>query len=199
VRRSEMSTKERVNWAREISKVEKEAVKAKEKLARLRRRLPAQEIEDYTLTEAGGKPVALSSVFGEKEDLILSHNMGKKCPYCTMWADGFNGVLKHLEDRTAFVVVSPDLPEEQETFARSRGWAFRMLSASGTSFTKDLGFESKDGHPMPGVSAFHRRKDGAIVRVSKARSGPGDDFCSVWHLFDLLKTGGAGWEPKFKY
>lgn len=194
-----MSTKERVNLEREISKVEKEAVKAKEKLAKLRRRLPAQEIEDYTLTEAGGKTVALSSVFGEKDDLILIHNMGRKCPYCTMWADGFNGVLKHLEDRAAFVVVSPDPPKEQEGFARSRGWTFRMLSAHGTSFIKDLGFESKDGGYLPGVSTFHKEKDGTIVRASKARCGPGDDFCSVWHLFDLLYKGRAGWEPKFKY
>ena len=102
------------------------------------------------------------------------HNMGKGCPYCTLWADGFNGVAKHLE-------------------------AFNMASAHGTSFAKDLGFQAKDGSYRPGVSVFRKQKNGMIVRVSKAQFGPGDDFCSVWHLFDLLPRGRTGWEPKFTY
>lgn len=194
-----MSATKRLDLDHEISKAEKEAMKAKEKLAKLRRRLPDLEVEDYTLLDAAGEKVALSSLFGEKDELILIHNMGKSCPYCTMWADGFNGVVKHLEDRAAFVVVSPDPPEEQAKFAASRGWTFGMLSAHGTSFAKDLGFQAKDGGYKPGVSVFRKRKDGTIVRISQARFGPGDDFCSVWHLFDLLPSGRAGWEPKFKY
>lgn len=194
-----MAVRKQAAVEREISKVQKDIMRGKERLARLRRRLPAVEVEDYTLTEAGGEKVPLSSAFGEKEDLILIHNMGKSCPYCTMWADGFNGVLRHVESRAAFVVVSPDPPEEQAKFAKSRGWTFRMLSAHGTSFTRDLGFESKEGGYIPGVSSFRKRRDGTIVRVSKARFGPGDDFCSVWHLFDLLPKGSDGWQPKFTY
>ena len=38
-----------------------------------------------------------------------------------------------------------------------------------------------------------------VVRVSDAELGPGDDFCSVWHLFDLLPEGAAGWRPQFRY
>lgn len=194
-----MNTKKPRNLDGEISKTEKEIMKARQKLARLCRRLPGLQVEDYTLTDPGGEKVSLSSLFAGKEHLILIHNMGKTCPYCTMWADGFNGVLKHLEDRAAFVVVSPDPPETQARFAKSRGWAFRMLSARGTSFTKDLAFESEHGGYIPGVSVFHKEKYGKIVRVSKARFGPGDDFCSAWHLFDLLPDGPAGWEPKFTY
>ncbi len=109
------------------------------------------------------------------------------------------GVLKHLENRAAFVVVSPDAPEVQAKFASERGWKFRMLSNQGSTFTRDLGFERRDGGPIPGVSAFHRDKDGRIVRVGKARFGPGDDFCSVWHLFGLLRNGSGDWQPRFKY
>jgi len=35
--------------------------------------------------------------------------------------------------------------------------------------------------------------------VSDASLGPGDDFCSVWHLFNLLPEGPDGWEPQYKY
>jgi predicted dithiol-disulfide oxidoreductase (DUF899 family) len=194
-----MNTRKRIDLEHEISKAGKEVIKAKEKLAKLRRRLPGLEVEDYTLLEARGNKVTLSSFFGEKDELIVIYNMGKACPYCTMWADGFNGAAKHLEDRAAFVLVSPDPPEAQAKFAASRGWTFRMASAHGTSFAKDLGFQAKDGGYMPGVSVFQKRKDATIVQVSKARFGPGDDFCSTWHLFDLLPRGRAGWAPKLAY
>ncbi len=154
-------------------------------------------IEDYSLIDSKGNKVTLSSLFGTKEDLILIHNMGRECPMCTMWADGFNGVLQHLEDRAAFVVVSPDDPVTYRRFADTRGWKFRTLSAEGTPFTKDMGFGTNED-PSPGVSVFHK-KDGKIYRVAKDDFGPGDPYCIVWHFFDLLPNGGKGLHPKFKY
>ena len=88
-----------------------------------------EEAKDCVFKDWDNKTVKLSSLFGNKGDLILIHNMGKNCPMCTMWADGFNGVLQHLEDKAAFVVVSPDGPRTQKNFAKSRGWKFKMLSA----------------------------------------------------------------------
>jgi hypothetical protein len=38
-----------------------------------------------------------------------------------------------------------------------------------------------------------------IVRMSDASFSPGDDFCSVWHFFDLIPEGAAGWQPKYNY
>ncbi len=109
-----------------------------------------QEVKEYTLLDFQNKKVKLSSLFGKKEDLILIHNMGKTCPYCTMWADGFNGVFPHLQDRAAFALVSPDPPALQRKFYKSRDWKFRMFSSKGSPFAKDLGFETKDGGPQPG-------------------------------------------------
>jgi hypothetical protein len=48
------------------------------------------------------------------------------------------------------------------------------------------------------VSVFQRQGT-SIVRVSEAAFSPGDDFCTVWHLFDLLPGGAAGWSPRFGY
>jgi predicted dithiol-disulfide oxidoreductase (DUF899 family) len=124
--------------------------------------------------------------------------MGRGCSYCTLWADGFNGIIRHLENRAAFVVISPDKPEIQRDFAQSRGWTFRMLSGAGSKFAADMGF-AEDAAVMPGVSTFRRESGGKIVRVGKASFGPGDLFCSAWHIFDLLKEGRNGWEPKLTY
>ena len=52
---------------------------------------------------------------------------------------------------------------------------------------------------MPGVSVFRKETDGTIYRVSRAEFGPGDNFCAVWHFFDLLPEGIDGWEPKLSY
>ncbi len=44
-------------------------------------------------------------MFGDKKQLLLIHNMGQGCRYCTLWADGFNGFLKHLESVMSVVLV----------------------------------------------------------------------------------------------
>lgn len=130
---------------------------------------------------------------------MVVHNMGKSCPYCTLWADGFNGVVDHLGNRAPFVVVSPDDPKTQADFRKSRGWKFEMLSAAQSDFTRDMGFAAEDGSPWPGVSTFRKDADGKIYRTAKTWFGPGDDFCAVWHLLELLPEGVDGWEPKYKY
>lgn len=194
-----MKKRKTPNLKRELVATEKELVKLKARLIKLRHRLPKEEVKNYTFRGPEGGTAALSSFFGDKDDLILIHNMGKGCAYCTMWADGFNGVLHHLENRAGFVVVSPNDPETQKQFAASRGWKFRIYSSQGTTFNKDMGFENDKGGAQPGVSVFRKDKDGKVFRVSSAGFGPGDDYCNVWHLFDLLSGGPAGWEPKFTY
>ena len=158
-----------------------------------------QTVKDYNLLDHKGRKIKFSSLFGKKEDLILIHNMGKACTYCTMWADGFNGVVPHLEDRAAFALVSPDPPAVQKKFYNSRNWKFKMFSSKGSSFAKDLGYETKAGEPQPGVSVFYKNKSGKMIRVAKDYFGPGDPYCLVWHLFGLLPGGPKGWHPQYKY
>ncbi|RYG32414.1 DUF899 domain-containing protein, partial [bacterium] len=140
--------------------------------------------------------------FGDKDDLILVHNMGVGCSHCTMWADGFNGLAPHLSDRAAFVVCSPDKPEVQKRFATNRNWNFRMVSAHESPFSKDMGFwEDEGAHPgpWPGASTFRRESDGTIHRIAKAYFSPQDDFCAVWPFLGMLEEGANGWEPKHEY
>jgi len=127
--------------------------------------------------------------------------MGKSCVYCTLWADVVNGMRLPLQNRAPFVVVSPDEPQVQQEFAQSRGWQFTMLSSAKSSFTKDLGFATpheKGWYYLPGVSAFTIR-DGQIFRTAYDFFGPGDDYCSVWHFFELLPNGINKWQPKYSY
>jgi predicted dithiol-disulfide oxidoreductase (DUF899 family) len=154
------------------------------------------EVQDYEFTAVAG-PVRLTDLFGDHEDLILIHNMGVSCSYCTLWADGYNGIHPHVVTRAGFAVSSPDRPPVQKRFAESRGWKFPMVSHAGTSFAADMGYVSTKGGWMPGVSVFRRAGD-SILRVSDTGFSPGDDFCSLWHFFDLLPGGVGEWPATAK-
>ena len=52
---------------------------------------------------------------------------------------------------------------------------------------------------QPGVSVLRKKEDGTMVRVSKDAFGPGDLYCGLWHLFDLLPDGPDDWGPLFDY
>lgn len=190
-----METSQTINT--KLAQAEKEWRDLSKRIVELRREMSGEVVEDYSFQTSRGF-AKLSGLFDGRDDLILIHNMGKSCAYCTMWADGFNGLLPHLEDRAAFVVVSPDDPKVQEDFAASRNWDFRMVSSQGTNFTKEMGYED-DGKPLPGYSAFTRNPDRSIQRIAHAAIGPGDPYCATWHLFDLLRDGVDGWQAKFEY
>ena len=156
-----------------------------------------EEVADYEFRTPDGS-VMLSELFGSHSDLMVVHNMGKSCPACTLWADGYNGVHHHVVTRTSFAVSSPDPPETQQEFAASRGWKFRMVSHRETTFAADMGYRAESGKWRPGISVF-KLSGKKILRVSDAVWSPGDDFCTVWHFFDLLPDGAAGWSPKLSY
>jgi len=182
-----------------IQAAEKEIFEKKMALAKMRKELPKEEVKDYNFQGIDGQSIKLSELFGDKKDLIIVHNMGKQCPYCTLWADGYNGVLNHLENRTGFVVVSPDDPATQKEFAQGRNWNFKMYSGQGDTFIKDMGYEMDDGKYHPGVSSFQMGEESKIYRIATTHFGPGDDFCSVWPFLDLLAEGANGWTAKFSY
>jgi predicted dithiol-disulfide oxidoreductase (DUF899 family) len=182
----------------EIEQLEIEILDKKKKLAQLRKSLPEQKVHNYQFITSEKEKVSLLDLFQDKDELIVIHNMGNACSYCTMWADGFNGVFHHLIQKAAFVLSSPDEPAVQDDIAAERGWKFPMVSTKGTSFKTDFGFE-KDGYYHPGVSTFRRDKEGNIYHHAKAPLGPGDDFNVVWHLFALLPSGSEDFQPKKNY
>ena len=112
----------------QIEQLEKQIFDAKRELAALRKERAPEPIDNYELTDGFGMPVSLSSLFRGGDTLIVIHNMGPSCSYCTLWADGINGILAHLEKRAVVVLESPVSAEEQRTFALDRGVDWIQLS-----------------------------------------------------------------------
>lgn len=152
-------------------------------------------VQDYKFHRPDGTPVKLSELFGKSDELVIVHNMGERCQYCALWADGFIGFSRHLQSRCAFVLASPDSPESLSAQIKLRGWNFPVVSQAGSSFAHDMGYEPTPGTYWAGLSTFQRASDGVITRFSSGQFGPGDEFCSVWHVFDMLPRGINGWEP----
>jgi len=172
---------------------------AKKALATALKEAGSVRVEDYVFVRTDGTDVTLTELFGDKSDLLVVHNMGEGCAYCTLWADGFTGLMPHILDRCGFALVSADDADTAREFSDSRGWNYPVLAANGSSFNADMGFEKDGGKVLPGVSSFHKNDEGTIDRIAFAHFGPGDDFCPVWPFLELLKDGANGWSPKFSY
>lgn len=178
----------------DIQKLEMEIIEKKKRLAEMRRGIKGEQVANYDFVTSHNKPISLLELFGDKEELLVVHNMGKSCSYCTMWADGFNSVYHHIIRKASFVVSSPDSPADQENFAAERRWIFPMVSTKENSFKEDMGFVL-EGMNYPGVSVFTKDEEGKIYHHAKTFFGPGDDFCSVWSFFDLLPSGYEEYRP----
>lgn len=189
------------NTEAQIEQLEKEIQERRQMIINLRRS-QSHLVKDYTLYGLDHSLVQLSTLFGDKQELIVVHNMGARCSYCTLWADGFNGIYPHLTNRASFILVSPDSSEKQRDFAKKRGWTFPMYSDQDSVFTKELGFcVEKQGEKWfyPGYSTFSKKNDGAVIRTAWDFFNPGDNYCSLWHIFDLLDNGVGEWQPAIDY
>lgn len=166
------------------------------KLNELRKANPGTRVRNYPFTTLSGE-TTLFDLFGDKDKLLLIHNMGQACRYCTLWADGFNGLVAHLESAMSVVLVSKDAPEIQRRFANSRGWKFRLASHGGGEYIREqTAMEGSDN--MPGA-VFYERDGDAIYRKNDCVFGPGDIYCSMWSLLGLAGLGEAEWTPQYNY
>jgi predicted dithiol-disulfide oxidoreductase (DUF899 family) len=178
----------------EIEQREQQIAKLRSEVVALKRE-SAMPVQDYTLHDPDGNAVKLSAAFGDRDQLVLIHNMGFRCPYCTMWADGFQGLYKYIQRRAGFVLVSNDEPEKQKRGAALRGWTYPMLSSKDTTLFSDLGFQTEQDGVWPGVSTLKKNADGSLERTACDFFGPGDFYNSAWHFFDLLAPGAEEIEP----
>ena len=200
----------------ELRVAELELIDHVERVAALRRQLPAETVvTDYELIDAaGGDRVRLSELFTAPDRaLIVYHFMYGKaetqpCPLCTMWIDGYNAAAPHLAPNVDFVVVAAAEPAALHSHAAARGWSnLRLLSAGESTFKYDLGSEEADGTQTEWISVFTRGDDGSVrhlyskgAQMADDRRERGIDLLSpVWHLLDLTPNGRDDWYPSLKY
>ncbi len=178
-----------------------------EAVAALRRELSlGPVVPDYRFIE-NGSCVHLSELFAaEKPYLIVYHlmywaNGDSFCPSCSMWIDGFNGIVPHVTQQTNFVIASRAPIDRLREWAAHRGWhRLRLLSDDGPAFARDIDAEDAEGNPDSTVVVF--AKEGDRVRhvytmhpMLEERGGGIDLLTPTYHLLDLTPAGRGEWDP----
>ena len=215
---------EYVTAREQLRQAEIELTEHRERVAALRRGLPAGPVvDDYVFLEGpralaeGDEPVTkvqLGDLFtAPGRPLVLYHLMYGKaqtspCPMCTQWIDGFNGIAHHLARNVDFAVVAAADPAPLRAHARSRGWErLRLLSCGDNTFKYDLLSEDPDGTQDSSISVFDRGADGRVhhtytgrPRMSEDRGERGIDLlCATWHVLDLTRQGRGDWYSSLDY
>ena len=112
------------------------------------------------------------------------------------------GIADPLAERVDFAVVSAAPIKPTLALADERGWSdLRWLSATGTTFKRDIGGEDADGNQSPFISVYEQTPEGVRLSYSASAHIHGDhwrgvDLLSpVWHLLDLTRAGRGDWIP----
>lgn len=185
-----------MSQTKDIRALEMEIYELGLKLHQMRKEAPRDVVPDYPLQTLEGT-TSLRELFGERDKLLVIHNMGQGCRYCTLWADGINAFLPHLESTLSVVLVSKDDPVIQRRLANSRGWRFRMASHGGGEYIREQNTQA-DQNNSPGAVCYGLQ-EGSIVRLGSSNFGPGDQYCSMWPLLSLAGIGVGDWTPQFSY
>ncbi len=189
-------TESNVSVDQQIRELEMQLYEQTLALNELRKQASLKEVANYDFeTQAGG--TSLLELFGDQDRLLVIHNMGQACRYCTLWGDGFNGLVDHLESAMSVVLVSKDDPATQRQFANSRGWRFRLASHGGGRYITEQSAQEGTSN-MPGAVVYERKND-KIFRRGASVFGPGDLYSPMWNLLGLAGMTEADWMPQFRY
>ena len=208
----------------ELRLAEIELMRQRERVAELRRSLPAgATLQDYEFLEGpssldnGDAPITkvrLSSLFtGPNRPLVIYHFMyGKKqahpCPMCTAWIDCFNGIAHHVAQNVDLAIVASADPVSLRAHARKRGWnKLRLLSAGESTFKYDLGSEDREGGQDSTVSVFTKDNSGTLRHFYSGHPWLADNINErgldelnpIWNLLDLTPQGRGAWYASLDY
>lgn len=192
-----MSEADQVAVNTQITELEQQIYQLTLELTQLRKQQQGTQVENKYSFETDTGRTTLLDMFGDHNKLLVIHNMGQGCRYCTLWADGFNGFLPHLESVMSVVLVSKDSAAVQRQFANNRGWRFRLASHGGGDYISEQSVMPGQNN-MPGAVVYERN-GGQIVRRSASNFGPGDLYCSAWNLLALAGLSEAEWTPQYNY
>ena len=60
------------------------------------------------------------------------------CPHCSFWADNFNAIITHLNQRDVTMVAISRAPYSKlAAYQKRLGWTFKWMSSAETSFNFD--------------------------------------------------------------
>ena len=191
---------------------EKEFTHRRDELSRQRQELPWELVKKEYVFEGESGRETLADLFGKRSQLIVYHFMYGPdweigCRSCSFWADNFNGIIPHLNERDVSLVAVSRAPlQKLQAQARRFGWTFKWVSSFGNDFNFDYnvsfspetlgggdafynyGTQKADYPELPGISAFFR--DGGHIYHTYSTYARGLDMLNVaYHYLDIAPKG----------
>ena len=121
----------------------KEVTRLRQETSQTRRELPREPVSrDYVFDGPKGKQ-SLSELFDGRSQLIVHHFMfgpdwEAGCPHCSFWADSFNEVIVHLNQRDVTMIAVSHAPYSKlAAYQKRMGWNFKWVSSHDTDFNFD--------------------------------------------------------------
>jgi predicted dithiol-disulfide oxidoreductase (DUF899 family) len=167
----------------ELLKAEKELTRRSDELARRRQELPWVRIDKEYRFEIEEGSASLADLFKGRSQLLVYHFMfgpdyKAGCPSCSSIADGFNGVVAHLENHdVAFSAVSRAPHAKLQAYKRRMGWTFPWASSLGGDFNSDFNVWFTEEQQRDGGIEYNYRSEAAWkvrgIGDSLTKSGEG--------------------------
>ena len=196
-----------------LLKKEKEFTVLRDKLGQQQRDMPWVSVDkEYLFVGPNGKQT-LSDLFDGRTQLIVYHfmydpNWDAGCPSCSFWADNFNGIVVHLNQRDVTMIAVSRAPYSKiEEYKKRMGWNFKWVSSYDNDFNfdyhvsftpKELGekkafynYNLQDTHSpeREGVSVFYKDTAGHVFHTYSAYARGIDVLNVAYHYLDLVPKG----------
>jgi predicted dithiol-disulfide oxidoreductase (DUF899 family) len=208
-----VSSNEWLEARKMLLKKEKEFTMLRDQLSQDVRNLPWVAVDkEYTFEGPKGKETLLE-LFDGRSQLIVYHFMfdptwDAGCPSCSFWADNFNGIIMHLNQRDVTMVAISKAPYNKLVqYEKRMSWNFKWVSSYDTDFNFDYNVSfrpeevaKKEGmynftiqDPLTtqreGVSVFYKDPTGHIFHTYSAYARGIDMLNVAYHYLDLVPKG----------
>jgi predicted dithiol-disulfide oxidoreductase (DUF899 family) len=196
-----------------LLKKEKEFTKLRDQLSQQRRDLPWVAVDkEYVFDGPNGKET-LSDLFDGRSQLIIYHfmydpNWDVGCPSCSFWADNFNNITVHLNQRDVTLIAISKAPYSKiAAYKKRMSWDFKWVSSFDIDFNFDYhvsftqeelakkkafyNFISQDPgiSEREGISVFYKDPSDKIFHTYSAYERGIDILNNTYNYLDLVPKG----------
>jgi predicted dithiol-disulfide oxidoreductase (DUF899 family) len=208
-----VSHQEWIEARKDLLVKEKEFTKLRDQLSAQRRDLPWERVDKNYLFEGPDGRETLAQLFDGRSQLVIYHFMfgpdwNAGCPHCSFWADNFDEIIVHLNQRdTTMVAVSRAPYEKLTAYQKRMGWRFKWVSSGETAFNFDFqasfmpdalaeknafyNFMRQDAgeSDREGLSVFFKDADGSVFHTYSTYARGIDIINAAYNILDMTPKG----------
>ena len=208
-----VSEKEWLEARKQFLVKEKEFTRLRDQLNQQRRDLPWKTVDKEYVFEGSNGKQTLPELFEGRNQLIIYHFMfdpswDAGCPHCSFWADNFNGIITHLNQRDVTMIAVSHAPYSKlAAYKKRMKWDFKWVSSFDTDFNFDYhvsftpeelvkknafyNFTIQDSFDSEreGVSIFYKDPAGKVFHTYSTYARGIDIVNTAYNYLDLTPKG----------